>query len=90
MERKRDPQGELLFEDLKSVGQPKPQRILRLTQVRALTGLGSSFIYQLQAQKRFPQQIKIGTRAVGWVEDEVLKWVGDRIAESRTSTKDIK
>jgi prophage regulatory protein len=83
MERKGSYQSELHFEDPKSDAQPKPQRILRLSQVRAITGLGRSFIYQLQAQKRFPQRIKLGTRAVGWLEDEVLKWVADRIAESR-------
>jgi prophage regulatory protein len=76
-------QQQLHFEDPKAVEQPKPQRLLRLSQVRAITGLGRSFIYQLQAQKRFPQRIKIGTRAVGWLEDEVMKWVADRVAESR-------
>jgi prophage regulatory protein len=59
------------------------QRILRLREVCALTGLGRSFIYQLQADGRFPQRIKLGARAVGWVADEVQKWLSDRIAESR-------
>jgi prophage regulatory protein len=58
------------------------QRILRLREVRALTGLGRSFIYQLQAEGRFPQRVKLGVRAVGWVEEEVQRWLGDRIAES--------
>jgi prophage regulatory protein len=62
------------------------QRILRLREVCALTGLRRSFIYQLQADGRFPQRIKLGARAVGWLEDEVQQWVGDRIAESRSST----
>ena len=59
------------------------QRILRLREVCALTGLGRSFIYQLQAEGRFPQRIKLGARAVGWVEEEVQQWVAERIAESR-------
>lgn len=59
------------------------QRILRLPEVCALTGLGRSFIYQLQAEGRFPQRIKLGVRAVGWVEEEAQRWLGDRIAESR-------
>lgn len=59
------------------------QRILRLPEVCALTGLGRSFIYQLQAEGRFPQRIKLGARAAGWVEEEVQMWLGDRIAESR-------
>jgi prophage regulatory protein len=59
------------------------QRILRLPEVCALTGSGRSFIYQLQAEGRFPQRIKLGARAVGWVEEEVQRWLGERIAESR-------
>jgi prophage regulatory protein len=59
------------------------RRILRLPEVCALTGLGRSFIYQLQAEGRFPQGVKLGVRAVGWVEEEVQRWLGDRIAESR-------
>jgi prophage regulatory protein len=62
------------------------QRILRLREVCALTGLGRSFIYQLQADGRFPQRIKLGARAVGWLDEEVQRWLGDRIAESRRRT----
>jgi prophage regulatory protein len=58
-------------------------RILRLPEVCALTGLGRSFIYQLQSDGRFPRRIKLGARAVGWLEDEVQQWVADKIAESR-------
>jgi prophage regulatory protein len=83
MEKTRNPQAELPLQDREPTEQPKPQRILRLTQVRAVTGLGRSCIYQLQAQKQFPQRIKIGVRAVGWIESEVHQWVAKRIAQSR-------
>jgi prophage regulatory protein len=66
------------------------QRILRLPEVCALTCLGRSFIYQLQAEGRFPQRIRLGARAVGWVEDEVQKWLSDKIAESRRDKAEIK
>jgi prophage regulatory protein len=82
MEKTRNPQGELPLED-QPTDQPKPQRILRLNQVREVTGLGRSFIYQLQAQDLFPRRIKIGVRAVGWIESEVHQWVAKRIAQSR-------
>jgi prophage regulatory protein len=84
METKADRQRELPLEENKRSVETKPPRILRLAQVRAMTGLGRSFIYQLQAQKRFPQRIKIGVRAVGWVEDEVQQWLADKIAQSRS------
>jgi prophage regulatory protein len=60
------------------------QRVLRLPQVCAATGLRRSFIYQLQAQNRFPNRIKIGARAVGWLESEVQEWLIERIAQSRS------
>jgi prophage regulatory protein len=59
------------------------QRILRLPEVCAVTGLGRSFIYQLQAAGNFPQRIKLGARAVGWLEDEVQKWLSNKIAANR-------
>jgi prophage regulatory protein len=40
-------------------------------------------IYQLEAEQRFPRRIKIGIRAVGWIESEVQIWVARRIAASR-------
>ena len=60
-------------------------QILRLPQVCAVTGLKRSMIYQLEAEQRFPNRIKIGVRAVGWIESEVRTWVAMRIAESRAS-----
>jgi prophage regulatory protein len=59
------------------------QRVLRLPQVCAAVGFGRSFIYQLQAENRFPKAIKIGARAVGWLEIEVQEWLAERIAQSR-------
>jgi len=32
-------------------------------------------IYQMQAEGRFPQRIKLGERAVGWLESEVRDWL---------------
>jgi len=60
-----------------------PIRILRLPQVCDLTGLGRSMIYQMEADKRFPERVKIGTRAVGWLEREVHAWLIRRIEMSR-------
>jgi prophage regulatory protein len=62
-------------------------QILRLPQVCAVTGLKRSMIYQLEADQRFPHRIKIGIRAVGWIEGEVRMWVATRIAESRRTLK---
>ncbi len=83
MDKPRNPQSELSLENPEPTEKPKPQRILRLAQVREVTGLGRSCIYQLQAEKQFPQRIKISVRAVGWIESEVQQWVAKRISQSR-------
>jgi len=62
-------------------------QILRLPQVCNVTGLRRSMIYQLEAEHRFPKRIKIGIRAVGWIESEVQIWLARRIAASRNDVK---
>lgn len=58
-------------------------QILRLPQVCKVTGLGRSMIYQLEAERRFPARVRIGLRAVGWVESEVQLWLTSRIEHHR-------
>jgi prophage regulatory protein len=62
-------------------------QILRLPQVCIVTGLRRSMIYQLEAQQAFPRRIKIGIRAVGWIESEVQAWVAQRVEASRRHLK---
>ena len=57
--------------------------ILRLKDVIAMTGLSRSTIYLRMDQGKFPQQINLGSRAVGWVSSEVNEWIDERIKESR-------
>jgi prophage regulatory protein len=52
--------------------------VLRLQRVCRLTGLARSTIYRMQTEGQFPQRIRLGTRAVGWIEQEVQEWVADR------------
>jgi len=58
-------------------------QILRLPQVCKVTGLGRSMIYQLESARRFPCRVRIGARAVGWVESEVQLWLADRVERYR-------
>ena len=62
-------------------------QIIRLPQVCNVTGLRRSMIYQLEAEQGFPKRIKIGIRAVGWIESEVQAWVASRVEASRRSLK---
>ena len=52
--------------------------ILRLKQVKKITGLGRSTIYLYMKSGRFPKQRRIGERAVGWMSGEVFRWVAER------------
>ena len=57
--------------------------IWRLPEVMAQTGLCRSAIYDLISQDKFPAQINLSPRTVGWVASEVVCWIEERIDESR-------
>ncbi|MCU7841662.1 MAG: AlpA family transcriptional regulator [Candidatus Thiodiazotropha sp. (ex Troendleina suluensis)] len=58
-------------------------RILRLPDVKQLTGLSRSSIYLRMANHEFPDSISLGGRAVGWLEQDVYEWIVERIEQSR-------
>ena len=64
-----------------------PTRVLRLPQVQARTGLSRSTIYMRVAQGSFPKPVRLGARAIGWIESEVDAWIREQIAASRGSTE---
>lgn len=55
--------------------------VLRIKGVKTKTGLGRSQIYQLLKEQKFTSQIKLGRRAVGWLEHEIDEWINSRKAE---------
>jgi prophage regulatory protein len=58
-------------------------RMLRLPDVIEKTALSRSQIYRLVALGTFPGQIQLGDRASGWIEEEVERWLLERIERSR-------
>jgi prophage regulatory protein len=58
-------------------------RILRRPDVTSRTGLSRSTIYALMERGTFPKQVKLGSRAVGWLESEIEDWLRCRIELSR-------
>ena len=58
-----------------------PDVILRLPDVERASGLKRSQIYELIDQGAFPAPIKLGGRAVGWLQREMTAWQQKRIAE---------
>lgn len=59
------------------------QSLIRLSDVQRRTGYSKAWIYRLMSQGKFPASVKIGTRAIAFVESEIDDWVNQRIAESR-------
>lgn len=59
------------------------KRLIRLPRVKELTTLPTSAIYAAIAAGHFPKQIKIGERAVAWLESDVMAWIDARVAESK-------
>lgn len=63
-----------------------PIRMLRLSQVREITGLGKTKIYELQSQGDFPLRVQMTAHSVAWIEEEVRAWLMKRI-ENRTTPR---
>lgn len=49
--------------------------LLRLTQIKQLTGLSKSSIYLFMKSGNFPSPIKIGKRAVAWRSSDIDTWL---------------
>ena len=52
--------------------------ILRRPQVEKRTGLTKSGIYFLIRDGDFPRPVRLGKRAVGWIESEITTWLREK------------
>jgi len=55
--------------------------LLRISEVRRLTGLSDSAIYRAVQRGKFPRPLKLSERSSAWVESEVRGWIAARITE---------
>ncbi len=53
-------------------------RLLRRSEVLAMTGISRSLLYHLMSRDAFPRPVRIGARAVAWWGWEVLAWMESR------------
>jgi len=53
--------------------------ILRRKQVEKRTGLSRSTIYLRIQEGTFPRPVNLGSRAVGWLENEIEAWLAARL-----------
>lgn len=52
---------------------------LRLPAVKSRTGLSRSSIYAMMSEGKFPSQVPLGKRAIGFVESEIDEWISQRV-----------
>ncbi|MEI7336674.1 AlpA family transcriptional regulator [Pectobacterium carotovorum] len=50
-------------------------RLIPFPGVMRKTGFGKAWLYRLISEDRFPQPVKIGIRAVAFVENEIDEWI---------------
>ncbi|MCE8540279.1 AlpA family transcriptional regulator [Ruegeria pomeroyi] len=53
-------------------------KILRRREVESIIKLSRSTIYNLMAKGEFPKPIKLGARAIGWLESDIRDWLNQR------------
>ena len=58
-------------------------KLLRLPEVNATTGLSKSSIYARISDGTFPKQIPLGPRLVVWVEADIQNWISEQVSAAR-------
>ena len=53
-------------------------RLIKLKEVREITGLGKSTIYRKMTAGEFPAPVKTGMRSVAWRADQIQQWLDFR------------
>lgn len=56
-----------------------PKRIVRLAEVKKLTGVSRSFIYKGIKEGTFPAPISLGARAIGWECHQIEIWIQNKL-----------
>ena len=64
---------------------PTVRALIRFPRVREKTGCGKSHLYDLMSRSLFPLPVKLGLRAVAWVEAEVDAWIDARMTDARAA-----
>jgi prophage regulatory protein len=63
-------------------------KVLRKPAVEQMTGLDQVTLWRRERSGDFPRRIRLGSRAVGWLESEVQIWLEKRAAERPPPTNE--
>ena len=62
---------------------PDDVEFIKIAEVRKITGMSTSTIYERMLANQFPKQVKLGPRSVAWVKSEVQAWAKAMISAAR-------
>nr|WP_295838149.1 AlpA family phage regulatory protein [uncultured Azospirillum sp.] len=61
-----------------------PDRILRFKEMQSrIGGYSRMHVDRLEKAGKFPKRVQIGANAVGWMESDIVAWIGDRARGAR-------
>ncbi|MEP7307502.1 MAG: AlpA family phage regulatory protein [Acidobacteriota bacterium] len=50
-------------------------RVLRLNEVKRITGLSRTTIWQMERSGKFPKHVRLTGKAIGWLESQIGGWM---------------
>ena len=54
------------------------RKLLNRREVEKMVRMSRSTLYQAMAESNFPRPIRVGKRAVRWIEAEIVEWIENR------------
>jgi prophage regulatory protein len=72
--------------DLPRAPTPQPERLLRLSKVLNIVGIGKTSVYAMIKVGKFPEPRRVGHASL-WVESEITAWVGKIAASAPKSSE---
>src|SRR3954469_14759524 len=63
-----------------------PEQLLRIADVLARTGLSRASVWRLVRDASFPAPVRIGRRAVAWLDTEIDSWIANCVKARNTSS----
>ncbi|MGN6383169.1 MAG: helix-turn-helix transcriptional regulator [Dyella sp.] len=64
---------------------PRLPAIIRRPELLEAIGLSRPTVYRMMKAGTFPQQVRLGAAAVGWLRAEVEQWIAERARARATS-----
>lgn len=64
-----------------------PNTLIKLPTVKQRTTLSTSEIYRRIEAGTFPAQVRLGAKAVAWLEHEIDTWISEAVEQSRPAVE---